>query len=130
MIRDAIEMEKENGWPKGWMVKTVVTEKPRYSRQIMEVPPIFTSRDEAQKYFDWLVGRLKEEKGLHDYFKDVKWKSHAVLVNDDGSLCFEVAVQDAYLPLLIYEHRVIRRKNPDGTFQYVFKLGGYVPSTM
>lgn len=120
MIRDAIEMEKENGWPKGWMVKTVVTEKPRCSRQIMEVPPIFTSKDEAQKYFDALVGRLKEEKGLHDYF-DVKWKSHAVLVNDDVSLCFEVAVQDAYLPLLIYEHRVVRTTDPDGTVRYVFK---------
>lgn len=129
MIQDGIELAKQNGWQDGWLVRTAITKKNMHKPQILENPPIFTSHDEAMDYFHGQVKRLKEEMKLTDYPEDFQ-RDEFALMFDENDTTVEVRVEDAYLPVLIYEHRVIRRKNPDGTFRYVFKLGGYVPSTM
>ena len=114
-----------NGWPKGWLVRSTISEKPRRVPQLMELPQIFTSRDEAERYFDERVRKLKDEMNLKDDFKS---SGVSVMAGDDD-VSVMVRIEDAYLATLIYFNQVVKVPNPDGTFRYAFKLEDYVQST-
>lgn len=118
---------KQNGWPTGWIVKSVSVEE-RHEPRIIEMPPIFTDKGEAIAYFNKMVEKLKSEMHLGHCIENWQTSGYAILTGDEG-IGAEVSIEDAYLALMIYEGRVFRTTGEDGKVKYVFKRGGYVPRT-